>query len=87
MFKIFFQQKSHFIMFINIDILFLFALKQLLKEVLFCPSYMYLDEDFFSPCRRRNSPEDTQTDKHTKGEDGLYSSQSQAGLAPSVAGQ
>lgn len=42
---------------------------------------------FFSPCRRRNSPEDTQTDKHTKGEDGLYSSQSQAGLAPSVAGQ
>nr|XP_022309739.1 uncharacterized protein C10orf67, mitochondrial-like isoform X3 [Crassostrea virginica] len=39
------------------------------------------------PTRRRNSPEDTQTDKHTKGEDGLYSSQSQAGLAPSVAGQ
>lgn len=34
-------------MFINIDILFLFALKQLLKEVSFCPSYMYLDEDFF----------------------------------------
>lgn len=39
------------------------------------------------PSRRRDSPEDRQTDKQMKGEEGQYYSQSQAGHTPTVVSQ